>query len=206
MMNKLCSLGVIFTLFLVSCGGSGSLPSVKIGKQTWAAKNLDVATFRNGDAIPQAKTREEWEASEKLGKPLWAYPAFDETKANVDNGRKYNWFAVNDPRGLAPKGWHVSSRDEWTILKEVVGGGDEKLTAKRLKSHAGWIGKDANGEGNLGFSAFPNEQGNRISWWCVEEQESDPRSAAVVEILDDNNIEGGYMIKYGLLYIRCVKD
>ncbi|MFN0200706.1 MAG: fibrobacter succinogenes major paralogous domain-containing protein [Bacteroidia bacterium] len=206
MMNKLFSIGVMFTFLLVSCGGGGSLPSVKIGNQTWAAKNLDVTTFRNGDAIPQAKTREEWEASEKTGKPLWAYPAFDETKANVDNGKKYNWFAVSDPRGLAPEGWHVSSRAEWTILREVVGGEDEKLTAKRLKSHTGWIGKDANGEGNLGFSAFPDVVGANVTWWCVDEQEYDPSSAAIFEIWDDNNIEGGYNVKSSLLYVRCVKD
>jgi len=28
---------------------------VKIGTQTWTSKNLDVSTYRNGDAIPQVK-------------------------------------------------------------------------------------------------------------------------------------------------------
>ncbi len=35
--------------------------TVTIGTQVWMTKNLDVATFRNGDPIPQAKTDEEWD-------------------------------------------------------------------------------------------------------------------------------------------------
>jgi hypothetical protein len=33
---------------------------VKIGSQIWITKNLDVNTFRNGEAIPEAKNAEEW--------------------------------------------------------------------------------------------------------------------------------------------------
>ena len=38
---------------------------VKIGKQVWMAENLNVATFRNGDPIPEAKTEEEWKKAGK---------------------------------------------------------------------------------------------------------------------------------------------
>ena len=31
---------------------------VKIGTQVWTSKNLDVSTFRNGDPIPEVKTRD----------------------------------------------------------------------------------------------------------------------------------------------------
>jgi hypothetical protein len=34
---------------------------VKIGTQVWTSKNLDVSTFRNGEAIPEAKSKEEWQ-------------------------------------------------------------------------------------------------------------------------------------------------
>ena len=33
---------------------------IKIGDQTWTTKNLDVETYRNGDAIPQVEDQEEW--------------------------------------------------------------------------------------------------------------------------------------------------
>ena len=58
---------------LVSIASSGFSQSVTIGTQTWTTKNLDVATFRNGDVIPQAKTDEEWQAAGNNKQPAWCY-------------------------------------------------------------------------------------------------------------------------------------
>jgi hypothetical protein len=80
----------------------------------WMTKNLDVSTFRNGDPIPEAKSEKEWENAAKNQKPAWCYYDND-----VQNGKKYgklyNWYAVNDSRGLAPKGYHIPSESEWNL-------------------------------------------------------------------------------------------
>jgi len=34
----------------------------------------------------------------------------------------YNWYAVDDKRNIAPKGWHIPSVDEWQILVDYLGG------------------------------------------------------------------------------------
>jgi len=34
--------------------------TVKIGEQVWMAENINTDRFRNGDIIPEAKTKEEW--------------------------------------------------------------------------------------------------------------------------------------------------
>ena len=50
-------------------------------------------------------------------------------------GKLYNWYAVNDPRGLAPAGWHVASDAEWTELTNCLGGESEaggKMKAVRI--------------------------------------------------------------------------
>ena len=47
--------------------------TVRIGSQTWASANLNVATFRNGDTIPEARTNEEWVAAGQSGRPAWCY-------------------------------------------------------------------------------------------------------------------------------------
>jgi hypothetical protein len=39
---------------------SNPIKEIAIGKQVWMAENLSVVTFRNGDTIPEAKTRAEW--------------------------------------------------------------------------------------------------------------------------------------------------
>jgi uncharacterized caspase-like protein len=40
--------------------GTGDALTVKVGKQEWLGKNLNVDRFANGDLIPEAKTAEEW--------------------------------------------------------------------------------------------------------------------------------------------------
>lgn len=99
-----------------SCPGD-----VKIGTQTWTKCNLDVDTYRNGDPIPQVQDPTEWA---NLTTGAWCYydndPAYGEKL-----GKLYNWYAVNDPRGLAPVGYHIPTDDEWAILINYLGGDEE---------------------------------------------------------------------------------
>lgn len=78
------------------------MEEVIIGDQVWMASNLDVDTFRNGDPIPHAKTDEDWELAGANGEPAWCY--YGNNPGNSEEfGKLYNWYAVNDPRGLAPE-------------------------------------------------------------------------------------------------------
>ena len=91
---------------------------VTIGTQTWAAKNLDVSTYRNGDKIPQVQDKKAW-TNLKTG--AWCY--YENNTANgTKYGKLYNWYAVNDPRGLAPNGYYIPSHPDWEILKDYLGG------------------------------------------------------------------------------------
>ena len=113
----------------------GPVKGVAIGTQVWTTKNLDVATFRNGDAIPQAKTDEEWKAAGDNKQPAWCY--YENNTANgTKYGKLYNWYAVVDSRGLAPAGWHVPTDEEWTVLSTFLGG--EDVAGKKMKSTSGW--------------------------------------------------------------------
>ena len=117
----------------------GPIKGVAIGTQVWTTKNLDVATFRNGDAIPQAKTDEEWEVAGNNKQAAWCY--YENNTANgTKYGKLYNWYAVNDYRGLAPAGWHVPTDEEWTVLSTFLGG--EDLAGKKMKSTSGWNSYD----------------------------------------------------------------
>jgi uncharacterized protein (TIGR02145 family) len=112
---------------------TGPYKSVKIGTQTWMTENLNVSTFRNGDPIPEAKTNEEWEKAGKEGKPAWCYYKND-PKNGAKYGKLYNWYAVNDPRGLAPVGWHIPTDAEWITLENQLG----EDAGKKIKSTSGW--------------------------------------------------------------------
>lgn len=92
--------------------------TVTIGTQRWTQRNLDVATYRNGSTIPQITDPTQWAA---LTTGAWCY--YDNDPANGEiYGKMYNWYAVNDPRGLAPVGYHVPSEAEYTILNNYLGG------------------------------------------------------------------------------------
>lgn len=96
-----------------------SIKTVKIGKQEWMTKNLNVSIFRNGDRINEAKTIQEWinAADEQI--PSWCYYDNDVRNGEI-YGKLYNWHAVGDPRCLAPEGWHIPSDEEWKILEGTV--------------------------------------------------------------------------------------
>lgn len=85
---------------------------VLIGTQEWTNCNLDVTTYANGDTIPQVTDPTAWAA---LTTGAWCY--YDNDSANgTTYGKLYNWYAVNDPRGLAPVGYHVPTDAEWNTL------------------------------------------------------------------------------------------
>lgn len=145
---------------------------VKIGNQIWMEKNLNVALFRNGDSIPYAKTAEEWEKAGKEQKPAWCY--YNNDPANDSRyGKLYNWYAVNDPRGLAPAGWHIPSDKEWKQLTDFIGG--DEAAGKKMKSVSGWE-VNGNGTNESGFNGLPggyrydygffNYGGLFAVWWA----------------------------------------
>jgi uncharacterized protein (TIGR02145 family) len=144
---------------------------IKIGKQIWMAKNLDVTHFRNGDPIPEAKTDKEWMGAAKDKLPAWCYYKND-SKNGTKYGKLYNWYAVHDPRGLAPEDWMIPTDKEWSDLINNFGGLNKETP--QLKSSNGWL-DNGTGTNESGFSCQP--AGSRIEgkfqqigeagyWWC----------------------------------------
>ena len=109
--------------------------SVQIGEQVWMTTNLSVNQFRNGDPIKQAITFTEWKKAGEKNQPAWCYYQ-NNTTYGSQLGKLYNWYAVNDPRGLAPAGWHVPTDEEWTKLIEQSGGSAD--AGSTLKNNGGW--------------------------------------------------------------------
>lgn len=106
---------------------------VKIGSQTWSTKNLDVSTYRNGDATPQVKNVTAWA---NLTTGAWCYYE-NQTENGTTYVKLYNWYAVNDARGLAPNGYHIPTDDEWTTLITYLGNNfTEGFTTRGLVSNS----------------------------------------------------------------------
>lgn len=84
-----------------------------IGEQVWMKENLSVKVFNNGDRIPRAQNAKEWENAGKNKQPAWCYSNGDEHSV------LYNWYAIQDPRGIIPDGWHIPTYDEIHYLMKI---------------------------------------------------------------------------------------
>jgi uncharacterized protein (TIGR02145 family) len=200
-----------FTLFLFVLIGTGSAifsQTVTIGMQVWSTKNLDVSSYRNGDVIPQVQDSTEWQ---NLTTGAWCYYE-NKTENGTVYGKLYNWYAVNDKRGLAPKGYHIPTDNDWTALIEFLGGSD--AAGKVMKSKAGWE-ENGNGTNSSGFLGLPG--GDRMGdgvfvnigglgyWWCTIECNTSDAFAFYLTLW--SNKLGRYNFKKANGFsVRCIKD
>jgi len=183
--------------------------SVTIGDQVWMVRNLDVDTFRNGDPIPHAETDEDWDAAWKNKEPAWCFYKNDPANGGK-YGKLYNWHAVNDPRGLAPDGWHVPTDDEWTKLEDHLG----EEPGHKLKAATGW-NDNGNGSDEVGFAGLPG--GFRInngrfdmlgklgSFWSSSEGDSDQAWLRAVSN-DSRDILKEKSVKLPGFSVRCLMN
>ena len=204
---------------------------VTIGEQTWMAENLNVDKFNNGDLISEAKTKEEWEKFGKEGKPAFCYYDFDSANGKI-YGKLYNWFAVNDPRGIAPEGFVVASDQDWKRLMETVKSSGQGI-ALDLRTKEGWeFGKSGRVSADVfGFScpasgsissegSFKNKSNSAYFWTSVEdpikEGERTTKDGKTVKFKNDNayyqyqntttnSFSHGSWSKKNGLSVRCVK-
>jgi uncharacterized protein (TIGR02145 family) len=147
-------------LCIASCGPSSNKTEedstkdkgeVTIGSQVWTSKNLDVSKFKNGEEIPEAETKDQWKAFSDANEAAWCYYE-NKGENGTTYGKLYNWYAVNDPRGLAPAGYHIPSDEEWTTLTNYLGG--ETIAGAKMKSNTGWE-NDGNGTNSSAFAGLP---------------------------------------------------
>ena len=96
---------------------------VKIGNQIWMTENLKVTCYRNNDKIPTEYSNNDW-ANLSTG----AYAVNDEHPLYLETyGNLYNWYAVDDERGLAPDGWHIPTEDEFKQLEIYLGLNEQEV-------------------------------------------------------------------------------
>lgn len=198
--------------FILKSVNPGDFETVTIGTQVWMRKNLDVTTYRNGDPIPEVTDPTKWE---NLTTGAWCYYNNDPANGEI-YGKLYNWYAVNDPRGLAPHGWHVATDAEWKILTNYLGG--LSVAGGKLKE-AGTVHWDFPNEGatnESGFSALPGGSrsydygifisiGNGGNWWSATEYVA--KFAWARHIFHDYASISGYTNgKEHGFSVRCVRD
>jgi len=121
---------------------------------------------RNGDIIPQVTDAATWGS---LTTGAYCYYNNDSATYAAVYGKLYNWYAVNDPRGLAPQGWHVATESDWRKLTKFIDVSSDTIilisTAQEISSIVGgvlketgfthWTSPNKDASNRYGFSALP---------------------------------------------------
>jgi uncharacterized protein (TIGR02145 family) len=210
---KVLIIGVIaYSLSLFSTPQKWNI--IKIGEQEWMDRNLTVSVFRNGDIIPEAKTQESWENAGHQGQPVWCY--YENDQNNEEKyGKLYNWYALNDSRGLAPEGWHIPNNNEWQILIEYLGG--DKIAGGKMKEtgNAYWKtpNKGATNESEFTASAGGlrysdgefNDLNDDAYFWSSSEYDKDNAWYYVLGYYFPNIYHNYYNKQHGFS-VRCIRD
>ena len=197
--------------------------TVLIGDQCWFAENLRSENYENGDAI-SGNVSSTAGAVTIYGDGENCWMNSNDGTSNAPNGdacdpvwslstygRLYNWYAVNDERGLCPSGWHVPTDGEWTEMTDFLGGAS--VAAVVMKTNFGWAW-DGNGDNSSGFTGLPGglvwpdgevgSAGDSGYWWSSSQEGS--RAWLRGLISSDSYVNRTkWFLEHGLS-IRCIQD
>ncbi|MEY2937427.1 MAG: hypothetical protein RL062_16 [Bacteroidota bacterium] len=192
--------------------------------QEWMKDNLAVSKYRNGDVIPHVFSATTW-----YNTTIGGYGTYGNLAANnTKYGKLYNWYTVNDSRGVCPTGWHVPTDAEWTTFinyldATAVGGdnpnniaGGKMKSTGTLQANTGlWNTPNTSATNLSGFAGLPG--GNRDFgggyynintfgyWWATNEANSVNAWGRYLAN-DDFAVSRDSFDKHSGFSIRCLKD
>ena len=194
---------------IVADNEGNSYKTVVIGSQEWMAENLKTSIFRNGDSIQNIKMESDWRNVSTS--PAWCN-YFNEPLYECSYGKLYNWYSVEDSRGLCPVGWHVPTESEWKILQNYLG--DNYAGFKTKSASPLWFVPNGDSINISGFSALPNglrdqygffnqESGSSYMWSSSPSGESFAKN--IYNYFGGTWISSDVAHKKAGLAVRCLK-
>jgi uncharacterized protein (TIGR02145 family) len=202
-----------------------ALPTIVIGTQQWMKENLDVSFFRNGDAIPYISDPVIFR---DLTTPAWTW--YNGSAANGEiYGKLYNWYAVNDSRGLCPTGWHVPTSAEWSTLSTKLDPNPDPtlslagvyMKSARITSAGTPIWSLGSATNLSGFTGLPGgrvdfngsfRMGDEGYWWTstsfylVPEAPESEVTIAVYLGKSISFLSAASFVKAEGMSVRCIRD
>lgn len=180
---------------------------VRIGTQVWMKENLRTIRYRNGEIINSGRADSLWNNTTS-----GAFSPYPEYTDNFTYGKLYNYYALVDPRGLCPVGWHAPGKDDWGTLEHFLG--DSASAGGKMKALSNlWQGTNVGATDESGFSGLPGGErlttfasiGTAGCWWSTESR----NNLVSARRLSSNSTALGQLetTKSAVGYsVRCVKD
>jgi uncharacterized protein (TIGR02145 family) len=152
--------------------------TIRIGNQTWMAENLHVQTYNDGSAIPYyAVNSSAWQ--NLIGGGFGYYNS--NYLYIASHGYLYNYYTIDDVRGLAPAGWHIPTVAEWQTLMTTLTNANPAYSLTAVSQLFGsnyWISTSCsiNNYSNMNLlpSGFRSIQGTdadmgySMGFWCMD--------------------------------------
>ena len=209
--------------------------TVLIGEQCWFAENLRSENYENGDVIPSNLSDSQWSSNPPGAVAVYGEgsstctnyspdgDACDEAWSLNEYGRLYNWYAVDDARGLCPSGWHIPTDSEWMTMEMALGMSEAEANATgwrgtdhgtQMKTDYGW-GDGGNGTNSSGFSGLPGglrhylygwfaTGGDQGYWWSSSPSGNDAWYRFLRS--EYESVARGSLPKRFGFSVRCVRD
>lgn len=189
--------------------------TITIGTQTWMAENLRTTKYNDNTEIPNVTDNLAWN-----NLSTGAYCTYNNTTDIVSiatYGRIYNWYAVNYGK-LAPSGWHVPSKTEWTTLINYLGG--ESVAGAKIKE-AGtnhWKTPNTGTSNESGLTVLPGGYrydfsgiftgiNDGIGFWSSTDDPNTNSNAWIFQFSYNNSYAiSNTALEFGGFYIRLIKD
>ena len=199
--------------------------TVKIGDQTWMAKNLNYQ-YNKGTAKSYCYGNSA-DSCAKYGR-LYTWAAaidsvqiYKDSKEQCGDGKRCK--LPKKVRGVCPSGWHLPTLAEWDVL--IATAGCPCNAGKALKARSGW--DKLNGTDDYGFSALPGgmrygddypdektvlegsfmDAGHQAVFWSATETFDEEFAGwMVIDAYADNASTLESYRKRSAFSVRCVKD
>jgi uncharacterized protein (TIGR02145 family) len=124
--------------------------TVTIGNQVWMASELKTTKYKDGTSIAVVTDNTLW-----AGLTTGALCEFNNTGANsATYGKLYNWYAIADPRGICPVGWHVPAKAEWESFDNALGGASVAGGKIKETGTTHWLSPNTGATNESGFTAL----------------------------------------------------
>ena len=194
--------------------------SVYIGNQLWQAENLKTTKFNDGTVIPEVENQKDWfkNFSTNISQPMLSTYNNDHSFVSK-NGMLYNWYvidaATNGSKNVCPRGWHVPTDTEWSVLEEYLGGAERAGGKMKEVGSLDWVNPNTSATNESLLSALPSGyrlyngnyayMGNYGFYWTATENGT---SHAYFRYLynETSRIIKNSIYKSSGFSIRCLKD